>query len=99
MKNIVLKTCLTALVLSVSGLANADPIAITNTDAQLRSYSAISGAAVNIAAHPELSTAPNVGGHLAAQAAVVIGANTTVNDVITHLKCYVKGSILQVFTS
>ncbi|WP_198134741.1 hypothetical protein [Psychromonas ingrahamii] len=28
-----------------------------------------------------MSTAPNVGGHLAAQAAVVIGANTTVNDI------------------
>ncbi|ABM04281.1 hypothetical protein Ping_2560 [Psychromonas ingrahamii 37] len=78
MKNILLKTCLTALALSVAGLANAGG---TITDAQLRSYSAISKAAVNIAAQPELSTAPNVGGHLAAQAAVVIGANTTVNDI------------------
>jgi hypothetical protein len=76
MKNIVLKTCLTALAFSVAGLANAntDPI-------DLLTYSVISGGAVNIAAQPDYVTAPNVGGHLAGQAAVVIGAFTTVNDI------------------
>jgi hypothetical protein len=76
MKNIVLKTCLTALAFSVAGLANAntDPI-------DLLTYSVISGGAVNIAAQPDYVTAPNVGGHIAGQAAVVIGAYTTVNDV------------------
>jgi hypothetical protein len=73
-KNIVLKTCLTALAFSVAGLANANPI-------DLLTYSVISGGAVNIAAQPDYVTAPNVGGHLAGQAAVVIGAFTTVNDI------------------
>jgi hypothetical protein len=36
---------------------------------------------VNIAAQPDYVTAPNVGGHLAGQAAVTIGAFTTVNDI------------------
>jgi hypothetical protein len=73
-KNIVLKTCLTALALSVAGLANAEPI-------DFLTYSVISGGAVNIAAQPAHSTTANVGGHLAGQAAVVVGAYTTVNDV------------------
>jgi hypothetical protein len=74
MKNRVLKTCLTALALSVAGLATAEPI-------DLLTYSVISGGAVNIAAQPDYVTAPNVGGHLAGQAAVTIGAFTTVNDI------------------
>jgi hypothetical protein len=75
-KNRVLKTCLTALALSVAGLANADPVEI-----DLLSYSVISGAAVNIAAQPQTSLVANVGGHLAAQAAVTIGAYTTAHDI------------------
>jgi hypothetical protein len=80
MKNTVLKTCLTGLVLSVAGLANAQTEPAMS-EADMLTYSAISGAAVNIAAQPDYSTDPNVGGHLAGQAAVVIGAYTTVNDV------------------
>jgi hypothetical protein len=76
MKNRVLKTCLTALAFSVAGLANANTGPI-----DLLTYSVISGGAVNIAAQPDYVTAPNVGGHLAGQAAVTIGAFTTVNDI------------------
>ncbi|MFT7110068.1 MAG: hypothetical protein ACI843_001736 [Psychrobacter glaciei] len=79
-KNIVLKTCLTALAFSVAGLANATNDFVMSDDDML-TYSVISGGAVNIAAQPDYVTAPNVGGHLAGQAAVVIGAYTTVNDV------------------
>jgi hypothetical protein len=79
MKNIVLKTCLTALALSVAGLANAQAADMTPDD--MLTYSVISGGAVNIAAQPDYVTAPNVGGHLAGQAAVTIGAFTTVNDI------------------
>jgi hypothetical protein len=79
MKNRVLKTCLTALALSVAGLANAQ--AADMTPDQMLTYSVISGGAVNIAAQPDYVTSPNVGGHLAGQAAVVIGAFTTVNDI------------------
>jgi hypothetical protein len=56
-----------------------DTIDIKPSD--LLTYSVISGGAVNIAAQPDYLTAPNVGGHLAGQAAVVIGAFTTVNDI------------------
>jgi hypothetical protein len=63
--------------LLATGLANA----ATVVDPPLLTYSVISGAAVNIAAQPQLTENPNVGGHLAAQAAVTIGANTTVNDI------------------
>jgi hypothetical protein len=79
MKNILLKTCLTALALSVAGLANAQAADMTPDD--MLTYSVISGGAVNIAAQPDYVTAPNVGGHLAGQAAVTIGAFTTVNDI------------------
>ncbi|PKG95638.1 hypothetical protein [Paraglaciecola sp. MB-3u-78] len=79
MKNRVLKTCLTALALSVAGLANAQTAVMTPD--QMLTYSVISGGAVNIAAQPDYVTAPNVGGHIAGQAAVVIGAFTTVNDI------------------
>jgi hypothetical protein len=79
-KNIVLKTCLTALAFSVAGLANATNGFVMSDDDML-TYSVISGGAVNIAAQPDYVTAPNVGGHLAGQAAVVVGAYTTVNDV------------------
>jgi hypothetical protein len=79
MKNILLKTCLTALALSVAGLANAQAADMTPDD--MPTYSVISGGAVNIAAQPDYVTAPNVGGHLAGQAAVTIGAFTTVNDI------------------
>jgi hypothetical protein len=79
MKNRVLKTCLTALALSVAGLANAQ--AADMTPDQMLTYSVISGGAVNIAAQPDYVTAPNVGGHLAGRAAVTIGAFTTVNDI------------------
>jgi len=72
-KNIVLKTCLTALALSVAGLANAQ-------DADMLTYSAISGGELSIAGQTPFS-GNNVGGHLAAQAAVVIGANSEVNDI------------------
>jgi hypothetical protein len=75
----VLKTCLTALALSVAGLANAQ--AADMTPDQMLTYSVISGGAVNIAAQPDYVTAPNVGGHLAGRAAVTIGAFTTVNDI------------------
>ncbi|MBA6302622.1 hypothetical protein [Colwellia sp. MB02u-14] len=78
-KNIVLKTCLTALALSVAGLANGQAAGMTPDE--MLTYSVISGGAVNIAAQPDYVTAPNVGGHLAGQAAVVVGAYTTVNDI------------------
>jgi hypothetical protein len=67
------------LALSVAGLANAQ--AADMTPDQMLTYSVISGGAVNIAAQPDYVTAPNVGGHLAGQAAVTIGAFTTVNDI------------------
>jgi hypothetical protein len=78
-KNRVLKTCLTALAFSVAGLANAQVADMTPEE--MLTYSVISGGAVNIAAQPAHSTTPNVGGHLAGQAAVTIGAFTTVNDI------------------
>jgi hypothetical protein len=70
-KNRVLKTCLTALALSVAGLANAqdaseEPVKIFTP--QLMSHAAISGAALSIAADSVID------GNLAAQAAVTIGA-------------------------
>jgi hypothetical protein len=70
MKNTLIKTCLTGIVLSVAGIANADQSALLGTifTPQLTSHSAISGAAVSIAADSV------VDGNLAAQAAVTIGA-------------------------
>jgi hypothetical protein len=79
-KNRVLKTCLTALAFSVAGLANATNDFVMSDDDML-TYSVISGGAVNIAAQPAHSTTADVGGHIAGQAAVVIGAYTTVNDI------------------
>jgi hypothetical protein len=64
MKNVVLKTCLTTLVLSMSGLAAAD----------LAEHSAVAGASLSIAAQPAGSIASNFDGNVAAQAAVSIGA-------------------------
>jgi hypothetical protein len=67
MKNIVLKTCLTALALSVAGLAYAGgPVTIFTP--QLMSHAVISGGALNIAADSVVDS------NLAAQAAVTIGA-------------------------
>jgi hypothetical protein len=63
MKNKLIKTCFTGLALSVAGLAHANP--------QLSDYSAVSGAAMNIAA------GSNVGGPLVSQAALTIGADVT----------------------
>jgi hypothetical protein len=77
MKNKLLKIYITGLVLLVTGLADA----ATVVDPPLLTYSVISGAAVNIAAQPRLTENHNVGGHIAAQAAVTIGANTTGNDI------------------
>ena len=53
------------------------------TDAQMLTYSIISGAAVSIAGQPALHDheTKNVGGQIAAQAAVTIGANANVNDI------------------
>jgi hypothetical protein len=77
MKNIVLKTCLTGLTLCVTGLAN-----VQSKEMDLSKYSAISGAVISIAAHPEDDNSDyHVNGHLAAQAAVTIGAHTVVNDI------------------
>jgi hypothetical protein len=71
------KLCAAIVALSAAGLVNAD----TTDNTQLLTYSIVSGAAINIAAQPHVTDSPNVGGHLAAKAAVVVGANTTVNDI------------------
>ncbi|MFT5674861.1 MAG: hypothetical protein ACI808_000789 [Paraglaciecola sp.] len=71
MKNILLKTCLTGLALSVAGLANAQEEPVTIFTPQLISHAAISGAALSIAADSF------VDGNLAAQAAIAIGAGDT----------------------
>jgi hypothetical protein len=70
MKNTLIKTCLTGIVLSVAGLANADEVesSVTIFTPQLTSHAVISGGALNIAADSQ------VDGNLAAQAAVTIGA-------------------------
>jgi hypothetical protein len=79
MKNKLFKTCLTGLALSIAGLANAEvpgePVTIFTP--QLISHAAISGGALNIAADSV------VDGHLAAQAAVTIGAglNTQTQNI------------------
>jgi hypothetical protein len=87
MKNVVLKTCLTSLVLSMSGLAAATGVnvnsAITNTlndfstddGDKIEGYSAISGGALSVAEESIVT------GHVAAQAAVTIGADTTLGTV------------------
>jgi len=73
--------------LFAAGLVNADFGTLVsvgspgNAGDSLLEYSIVSGAAINIAAQPHVTDSPNVGGHLAAKAAVVVGANTTVNDI------------------
>jgi len=81
MQNKIIKTCLTALAVSVAGLANAQQA--TAIEDAMGSYSAISGGAVSIGAQPKHSQpgTSNIGGHLASQAAVAIGAYTTVKDI------------------
>jgi hypothetical protein len=74
MKNVVLKTCLTTLVLSMSGLAAAnsyDDGIVTDFENIYGTYSAIAGGALSVAAESSVT------GSVAAQAAVTIGAETT----------------------
>jgi hypothetical protein len=88
MKNVVLKTCLTTLVLAMSGLAAANSVKLIpafddNTVNQdytlstqlLSEHSAVAGAALSIAAGAKVI------GHLAAEAAVTIGGGTHVQDL------------------
>jgi hypothetical protein len=79
MKNKLFKTCLTGLALSIAGLANAEVAGepVTIFTPQLISHAVISGGALNIAADSV------VDGHLAAQAAVTIGAglNTQAQNI------------------
>jgi hypothetical protein len=76
MKNIVLKTCLTALTLSVAGLANAgEPVKIFTE--QLTSHAAISAGAISIAADSF------VDGHIASQAAATTGAGSEVQNIVS----------------
>ena len=91
MKNKVLQVCIAGAVLSASSLAFGNQNENDNnsgnnegiTDAQMLTYSIISGAAVSIAAQPALHDpeTKNVGGQIAAKAAVSIGANASVNDL------------------
>jgi hypothetical protein len=78
-KNIVLKTCLTALALSVAGLANAqdtgEPVKIFTE--QLTSHAAISAAAISISADAF------VDGHIASQAAATTGARSEVQNIVS----------------
>jgi hypothetical protein len=81
MKNVVLKTCLTTLVLSMSGLAAASTVDtveasnIKNTFEVLNDgYSVIAGGALSVAGDS------TVVGHVAAQAAVTIGADAKLAD-------------------
>lgn len=77
MKNIVLKTCLTSLFLSMSALAAANvTISVPLTANTFNSdYSAIAGAALSVAAGSCIEK------DVAAQAAVTIGANATANNL------------------
>ena len=79
MKNMLLKTCLTALTLSVAGLANAqetgEPVKIFKE--QLTSHAAISAAAISISADAF------VDGHIASQAAVTTGAGSEVQNIVS----------------
>ncbi|MFT7007345.1 MAG: hypothetical protein ACJAXJ_001860 [Colwellia sp.] len=79
MKNIVLKTCLTALAFSVAGLANAqdagEPVKIFTE--QLTSHAAISAAAISISADSF------VDGHIASQAAATTGAGSEVQNIVS----------------
>ena len=79
MKNRVLKTCLTALTLSVAGLANAqetgEPVKIFTE--QLTSHAAITSAAISISADSF------VDGHIASQAAATTGARSEVQNIVS----------------
>jgi hypothetical protein len=79
MHNKLIKTCLTGIVLSVAGLANAEDTAgpVTIFTPQLISHAVISGGALNIAADSVVDS------NLAAQAAVTIGAglNTQTQNI------------------
>jgi len=79
MHNKLFKTCLTGIVLSVAGLANAEETAgpVTIFTEQLMSHAVISGGALNIAADSVVDS------NLAAQAAVTIGAglNTQTQNI------------------
>jgi hypothetical protein len=79
MKNILLKTCLTALALSVAGLANSqetgEPVKIFTE--QLTSHAAISAAAISISADSI------VDGHIASQAAATTGARSEVQNIVS----------------
>jgi hypothetical protein len=79
MKNVVLKTCLTTLVLSMSGLAAANTYEASNIkttfeEGQNYGYSVIAGGALSVAGDS------TVVGHVAAQAAVTIGADAKLAD-------------------
>ena len=72
-KNIILKTCLSSLFLSISGLAAADTVALlssTTENNDYKTYAGVAGAGMSVAAGSQIN------GHLAAQAALVIGADT-----------------------
>jgi hypothetical protein len=76
MKNIVLKTCLTAFALSVAGFANAgEPVKIFTE--QLTSHAAISAGAISIAADSI------VDGHIASQAAATTGSGSDVQNIVS----------------
>ena len=76
MKNVVLKTCLTTLVLSMSGLAAAsDEVKLLSAEYKYSSHAAIAGGALSVAADSEID------GDLAAQAALVIGAGAIAQNV------------------
>ena len=71
-----LKTCLSALALSVAALANAgEPVKIFKE--QLTSHAAISAAAISISADSF------VDGHIASQAAVTTGAGSEVQNIVS----------------
>jgi hypothetical protein len=71
--------------LRIAILASSAVVALSaagsvNAETDLLKYSIISGGEVNVAAQPEIS-GKNVGLDLAAQAALIIGANTTANNI------------------
>jgi hypothetical protein len=78
MKNVILKTCLTTLVLSMSGLAAASTVEASNIKNDFEDlndgYSVIAGGALSVAGDS------TVVGHVAAQAAVTIGADAKLAD-------------------
>ncbi|ABM04058.1 hypothetical protein Ping_2317 [Psychromonas ingrahamii 37] len=92
MKNVLLKTCLTGLALSVAGLANAqdagDPVKIFTP--QLISHAAISGAALSISADSV------VDGDLAAKAAIAIGAGKSQTQEIYAGAAVATGALSRV---